>query len=487
MKYFKFLIINFAAAFCLFSCIGEQFSYNPNDKLAFSADTLKFDTLFSTIPSYTQEVMIYNRNDKALNIRRIELSGGINSVFRFNLDGYPSKNGALDNIIIGAKDSLFLLVETTLNLNDSTLPVYISENLIFTLNNQQQKLVVEAYSQDANIFRRKTLTQNTTFIAEKPYLIFDYLHVAAGKTLTLEAGTRIFMHKNAEIIVDGNIISNGTVNQQVVIRGDRFDLAYIDVPYDYMPAQWGGITLQNEAGENRFTHTVIRSGTSGITFMGGSQFNTKLVLENCVIHNMNDYGILSQNADIEIINTEISNCGKSCVFLLGGKLKMAHSTIANYLELGAGNSQEAVYLQNFILDGRIVYPFPISSVVVENSIIFGKTNNEVRLRDTTDIMFNVLISNSLIKGKKSERLEFQNIIWSYSQNENTKTDTVFMNIPKITETKKKGYYNFQLAENSRAKDKANTYVSALYPTDFFSKNRFSDGKPDLGAYEKFEE
>ena len=498
MKYLKksILIFGIIATVSLFSgCIDNNFSENPLHKLTFSADTLSFDTLFSTIPSYTAELMIYNRNNKALKISKIYLENGSNSVFRFNLDGFvPNSANVLTDIEIAAHDSLFLMVEVTFNENDSVLPVYISENLVFNTNGNPQKIVLEAYSQDAVIFRDKTLTQNTTFTSEKPYLIFNFLHIAAGKTLTINAGTKIFLHKNASIIADGNIISNGTVNERVIIRGDRFDLAYTDVPYDFLPAQWGMIYLQNETGDNIFKNTTIRSG-SGILLLGNSIIHTKLRLENCVIHNMNGFGILSQFGNLEIVNSEISNCRNACVAILGGAIKMVHSTIANYFTWNTSDTSRedpALFISNFFVQDKVVYPFPITSAVVENSIIFGNQKNELVLKDTADtngsIMFNVLISNCLIRAEKIERPELENIIWSYAGNQpNGKVDTVFVNpLVDWKNFKLKGYYNFQLAENSRAKDVANQQVAAQYPTDLLGKNRFADAKPDLGAYERFD-
>jgi len=486
-KYLRKNIVIFgvvATIFSFSSCINEQFSDDPSHKLTFGADTLSFDTLFTTIPSYTAEVMIYNRNNKALKISSVFLENGANSVFRFNLDGFvPNDANLLTNIEIAAHDSLFLLVEVTFNENDSTLPVYIAENLVFMTNGNTQKIVLEAYSQDAVILRDKYLTQNTTFTSEKPYLLFGDLVIAAGKTLTLNAGTRIFMHKNANIVANGNIISNGTENERVIIRGDRFDLAYTNVPYDYLPAQWGIIQFQNETGENIFKNTTIRSG-SGILLYGNSIINTKLRLENCIIHNMSIFGVASQFGDLEVINTEISNCGSSCVMIVGGKFKMAHSTIANYFNWAA-RKDPAVFIRNFIVEDKIVKQFPIHSTVVENSIIFGNKQEEFVLKDTLDIMFNVLISNCLIQAKKIERPELENIIWSYLGNQANKTDTVF-ETPTINWNSfdGKSYYNFQLSENSRAKDVANQQVAAQYPTDLLGRSRFADSKPDLGAYEK---
>ena len=497
MLIFKFLKKNItivgivAVIFSFSACVDTTFSTNPLDKLTFGTDTLSFDTLFSTIPSYTAEVMIYNRNNKALKISKVFLENGKNSVFRFNLDGFvPNNDNSLSDIEIPAHDSLFLLVEVTFNENDSTLPVYISENLMFITNGNTQKIVLEAYSQDAVVLRNFNITDNTIFTSEKPYLVFGCLYIANGKTLTLNAGTRIFMHNNAMILADGNIISNGTENERVIIRGDKFDFADENILYDYLPAQWGMIYFRNETGNNVLKNTTIRSG-SNIILYGNSIINTKLRFENSIIHNMGGYGILSQFGDLEIINSEISNCGHACVSVLGGKFKMVHSTVANYFSWTSDRKEPAVFISNFFVEDKIVKQFPISSAVVENSIIFGNKNDELVLKDTIfnneSIMFNVLISNCLVKAKKLERPEFENITWSYSGNQTSvnKVDTVFVNSNVDWKNfEKKGYYNFQLADNSRAKDIANQQVSLHYPTDLLGKNRLADAKPDLGAYEK---
>jgi hypothetical protein len=62
-------------------------------------------------------------------------------------------------------------------------------------------------------------------------------------------------------------------------------------------------------------------------------------------------------------------------------------------------------------------------------------------------------------------------------------DTVFVNtsIVDITET---GYFNFHLDSLSYARDCGSTSVSTLYPLDLDANPRNTDGKPDLGAYER---
>ena len=68
-------------------CGKVQFSDDPSLQLEFSADTILFDTVFTTIGSVTLPLKVYNRNTEALRIDDIELVGGSDSPFRVNIDG----------------------------------------------------------------------------------------------------------------------------------------------------------------------------------------------------------------------------------------------------------------------------------------------------------------------------------------------------------------------------------------------------------------
>ena len=62
-------------------------SDDPSKKLEFSADTVIFDTVFTTLGSATHQLRVYNRNNNDLNISSIRLIGGEASPFRINFDG----------------------------------------------------------------------------------------------------------------------------------------------------------------------------------------------------------------------------------------------------------------------------------------------------------------------------------------------------------------------------------------------------------------
>ena len=67
-------------------------------------------------------------------------------------------------------------------------PLFIEEQLFFQLNGTTQQVVLETFGQNVEIFRGKTILNDSTLTADKPYIIYDSLAVISGKTLTLAAG-----------------------------------------------------------------------------------------------------------------------------------------------------------------------------------------------------------------------------------------------------------------------------------------------------------
>ena len=68
----------------LASCRSDIVSDNPTLRLAFSHDSLLFDTVFTSIGSSTKQMMIYNPNRNAILIDRVEMRGGTS--FFINLE-----------------------------------------------------------------------------------------------------------------------------------------------------------------------------------------------------------------------------------------------------------------------------------------------------------------------------------------------------------------------------------------------------------------
>ena len=78
--------------FCQYSCTKEGFTDSPDARLRLSVDTLRFDTVFTSAGSVTQQVKIFNDNDRGLRISRLRLGGGTGSYFYLNADGIATKD-----------------------------------------------------------------------------------------------------------------------------------------------------------------------------------------------------------------------------------------------------------------------------------------------------------------------------------------------------------------------------------------------------------
>lgn len=91
-----YLLVLSALTFLLTFCREDDLTTNPSDKLSFSADTLGFDTVFTTVGSTTQGFLIFNSHKNRINISSARLAGGSSSPFRMNIDGMSGKE--LSNI-----------------------------------------------------------------------------------------------------------------------------------------------------------------------------------------------------------------------------------------------------------------------------------------------------------------------------------------------------------------------------------------------------
>ena len=105
------------------SSCRKDFSTIPSfGQLEFSKDTVFLDTIFTNIGSATYNLKVYNRGNSDITIPNITLERGASSSYRLNVDGIPGKS--FQNIDILAKDSIFIFVETTINITSVSSPLY---------------------------------------------------------------------------------------------------------------------------------------------------------------------------------------------------------------------------------------------------------------------------------------------------------------------------------------------------------------------------
>ena len=91
------------------SCIEDDFTTSSSDVLAFSCDTVAFDTIITLQGSATQQFVVYNNSKKQINISSIKVAGISDAKFYLNVDG--TKGSEFHDIEIRGNDSIYIFVE----------------------------------------------------------------------------------------------------------------------------------------------------------------------------------------------------------------------------------------------------------------------------------------------------------------------------------------------------------------------------------------
>ena len=512
----KRCFIAWATGFIITIMVGcndfDDYSVSPNHLLSFSADTLSFDTVFTSVGSTTGYFMIYNKNAEALKIDKIILAGGGQSEFRINIDG--RKGDTFNDIPIWKKDSLYVAVEVTVDPNDENTPFVIYDSIVFITNGIRQYVLLEAYGQNAHILRKgTTFAHNTTLTAERPYLVYDSVIIQRDVTVNIEKGASFYMHNKAKWLIEGTIKTNGTQDEPVIFRGDRLSNYSTTISYDNITAQWNGLFFGATSFDNELNYTMIRNGISGLNFAESTPDKKKIDIRNSQITNMDGNVLLAVNCYIEASNTEFSNASDSVIALSGGKYQFTHCTMANYMPVEQ-KSKNNMPTPCLILADKIEYvdesnkkeirKFPLQQAYFDNCIIDGKNmpvdtvkkycgeitfSTDSANMDGNNDQFNYRFNHCIIKTKKVTGERFKEVLFVKNTKEENKDEFVKYiksdgRIKDDKNNKNDFIYDFRLANESAGIGKADRSISEIYPTDRFGINRLtSDNGPSIGAYE----
>ncbi len=476
----KYFILLVTAIFALLSCTDDDsFSDSPSNTLTFSSDTIRMDTLFSTVPSSTHTFWVYNKSGDGIRCKNIRLSKGNQTGFRVNVDGEylsPTAGFQVSDVEIRKNDSIRVFVELTSPANGNNTPTLVEDEIIFGLESgKEQKVTLNAYSWDATLIRNLVIANDTTIDSpEKPVVVYGGIKVDSLKTLQISAGTTVYFHYGAGIDVYGTLVANGIAGKNVVFRGDRTDYMFDYLPYDRVSGQWNGITLHTSSYDNKINYTDIHGTFNGIMCDSSDVSRLKLQLSNSTVHNCQGYGIKSENSFIDIRNCQITNALNDCVAIFGGKASLLQCTLAQFYPFDS-NRGIALRYSNF----KEKSSWPLLQMDCINTIVTGYADDQVEgsKKDSTSTL-NYRFINSLLRTKKVEDDDnITDAIWE------TPKDSVNgdMNF-KLVDIDKQDY-DFHLDSISKAIDNANAEYSL--PEDRDGKAR--DERPDIGCYEFIKE
>ncbi|MGO2359136.1 hypothetical protein [Mesonia sp.] len=499
----------------LWSSCRKDFDTTPSSgKLTFSKDTVYLDTVFTNIGSSTYNLTVHNKSDDDIRIPNIQLANGESSNYRLNVDGLPGKE--FQNIDILAKDSIFIFVETTANIEDLSQTdnqFLYTDAIEFDTGSQQQKVELVTLIQDAHFLYPEKFADGTTetlsfgfddegneilikgfvlddtelnFTNDKPYVIYGYAAVPSNKTLAIDAGARVHFHRESGLIVaqNGSLHVNGALSNdpevlenEVIFEGDRLEPAFSEVA-----GQWGSIWLTQGSTNNQINYATIKNASVGIRMDSNDGTNQPtLIIKNTQIYNSANVGLLARTGFIEGENLVINNSGQASLNLsYGGRYTFTNSTFVNYFNNGF-RQFPAVLIENLLETQENILVSDLIEANFYNCIIYGNENLELLFSKSDEAAFNYKFENCLIRFNDFNNLYAETPEYDFDnptlfENSILNEDPVF----KATELNQ-----LQIGEESAANGLANP--STVTVQDILGTTR--DINPDSGAYESviFEE
>jgi hypothetical protein len=462
LKTICYLLFSFLLVGSFVSCKKNNLLSKKN--LEFSVDTLVFDTVFTTVGSTTKQFKIYNKEKKTVQIDQIELMGGENSPFRMNVDG--NIGTTLSNIRIEGKDSLFVFVEVTLDINSQSLPMIVEDSIRFRTNGKDQYVKLAVWGQDMYFhysnFQQEIYDFNEgIWPNDKPHVIYGAAIVDSAKTLTIQAGTQVHLHKNSVFYVYKSTLNIiGIPGNEVVFQGDRLEQDYQDVA-----GQYYGIYFQ-EARPSTIDYAILKNGTSGVHLFSDDPSNPgyTLTMTNTIIQNQARYGVfIYSGAKVKAENCIISKNGTHALLVLeGGDFNFNHCDL-----LGYGSSQNpAVGISNYFTNYQTATTNvgSINEGILYNCVLSGNLTTELAI-DTiqlSGVNLNFDFKNCLIKSEIEQTDAFyQSTYWN--------------NDPMFTDP---ATYDFSFLPSSTLN--GNGFATSVV-TDIFGNLR--NNPPDIGAIE----
>jgi hypothetical protein len=464
MKTVAALSYLFVITLFFLSCKKDTFITSPDAGIIITADTLKYDTVFTQVGSVTQSFKIINDNNQKLRLSSVKLMGGPSSNYKINVDGLATTEAT--NIEIEANDSMYVFVQVNVDPLAGNLPFVIRDSIKVSFNGNDELVQLEAWGQNAHFLRNKEVITNETWTNDLPYVILGYLYVDINQTLAIEKGCRIYVHADAPVIIDGTLKVNGEKDtaDRVYFRGDR-----MDDPYKDYPAAWPGIYFRNDSKENVLNYAVIKNSYQSIAAEGLAAGGPKVTLNQCVIDNSYESGIIALNSNIKATNCLISNCGKNINIGKGGNYEFTHCTIASYPTNFLDHKFPVVTLSD--ADGTTTAPL---DAFFRNCILWGEAElveNEVAITRTG--AGGTIVFDHVLWRMKTVPAGISNTLPDALNNRSPQFDTIDVS---------ENYFDFRL--DTRSSPAVDAGTDAGVTIDLPGNNRPVGLKPDLGCFEK---
>ena len=330
-------------------CNNRTFDPATEGTLEFDQDTVKFDTIFTTLQAPSKRLIVYNKVRDALAIERVWLDLGAASEFSLIVDGIRGDD--VSDLVINGRDSMHVFVTMKSQERDNFAQDYIN----FQVGGEVQRVLIQAFVLDAYFLQARLLQpdvnslavqgfvfdNDTTLTPDKPIVVDGPVLVLPGVTVTVLPGTQLFFTPYkfgvrdtfdiptfvffSTLIVYGTLNAEGTAQQPIVFTGSRLDSNYRE-----NPAQWRGIRFGATSKDNVLRHVQVRNALVGLQVDSLSVNNQpKLRVQYSEVRNMGAYGVWGLGFDesgnaantppmLLMENSIVTTCKERTFFAWGG-------------------------------------------------------------------------------------------------------------------------------------------------------------------------
>ena len=507
MKHHKWTkIIYLLIAIGLTKACDYDLSFYPaqTQYIGFSSDTVYLDTVFTSIGSSTYNLRIYNQADHNIKIGSIRLGQGNDSQFRLNVDGMHGQD--FNDIEILANDSVFVFIETTVDIKDYVVTasefLYNDQLLVDEQSVELITLVKDATflypkreygfkemiplgtDEEGNVFSIEGFyleDSELIFTNERPYVIYGYAGVPSEKTVRFEAGARIHFHDNSGLIaaesssvhVLGEQSADPEMQEgEVIFEGDR-----LEPFFENIPGQWGAIWLTAGSTNHIFRHTTIKNASVGILMdYNDESENPTLVLEQTQIHNSSAVGLWAKTGHVRAVNSIFGNAGNASFFgNIGGSYEFTHCTFANYWNRSF-RSTPAVILNDYVpISETEDFIMPLEQAVFANCIIDGNQTVEFGVEQKGDQRLSFSIDHTALRFSPADETIFENPYYDFT------SSSLY---PKLILNKQTAFHqpnmnDFRISQESEVIGLGKNTHAASVPVDLNGVDRTN--LADLGA------
>jgi hypothetical protein len=354
----------------LFACRREWLP-PKSGPLSWKPDTVRFDSLFSTLLSPTQRLWVYNPHAYPVRLSRIYLEKGPQSPFTFIWNGHSGP--LVTDVELPARDS----VQVFLSLRDSAFYDQTREDMLVleALGGDVQRIPLRAVLIAAYVYRDFGFDSLMLSLpSDKPIVIDGYFYVGPMGVLRVPAGARLYFSGRrwpagplagelmSGLYVAGKLEVLGTAEAPVTFQGWRLESYYASAS-----GQWMGLWLLPTARDCEIHHATIRQASIGIRVdSAGGGAAPKLCLTNSLISDAANYGVLALGFAasqppfpiLKMSNVLVYRCGQACLALIGGGY---HSIVNSSLIYDQGDlrrGQTTLLITDFLRTEAGVQTYP---------------------------------------------------------------------------------------------------------------------------------